>query len=626
MRQNDAARFADIDRAAPDGAGPVIARGAGEGGGPQAAPTAQAGPSGDPYIDGLLYTEQWDTLNLTFQFPQTGGFYGVSYGDGQNVDEFRPLSADQAEAFRDVLDMYQAVSGLVFTEVSGSDPLVEGDIRAAVSGGPDTAEAYLPAPVPEGGDVWFGVGTTNTPEPGTYGFLTFLHEAGHALGLSHSFEAAGPFPAMPADRDALEYTVMSYSSYVGQTEDGGYVNVYGAYPQSLMMYDIAAIQHLYGANFNYNDGDTVYSFDALTGQFFINGAGQGAPAANYVFRTIWDGGGVDTYDLSNYFNDMDVNLNPGASSLFSLDQLADLNAFGSQTAEGNLYNALMHHGSFDSLIENVVTGGGDDAIRGNQTANQISGRAGNDDIHGGGSPDYLLGQGGDDTVRGGGGDDLLFGLGGGDTLSGGEGRDTMYGGDRDDTLSGENGADFLFGDAGRDTISGGDGDDIMFGGAGGDTLRGEGGINRGRGEDGGDALIGGNALDILFGGAGDDILNGRGGRDILAGDEGADMFVYRAADESMSGADARDSILDFSSAEGDLIDLSAIDADATAPGDQSFSLVSSFSGRAGELLVLEARAADDVWLVRADLDGDARYDLDILVSAAEGPVESDFIL
>ena len=33
---------------------------------------------------------------------------------------------------------------------------------------------------------------------------------------------------------------------------------------------------------------------------FIDGVGQGTPQANRIFRTIWDGNGIDTYDLSNY--------------------------------------------------------------------------------------------------------------------------------------------------------------------------------------------------------------------------------------------------------------------------------------------------------------------------------------
>ena len=78
-----------------------------------------------------------------------------------------------------------------------------------------------------------------------------------------------------------------------------------------MMYDIAALQTLYGANYTTNAGDTVYKWNPTTGQKSINGVGQGAPAGNKIFMTIWDGGGHDTYDFSNYTTNLTVDLTPG---------------------------------------------------------------------------------------------------------------------------------------------------------------------------------------------------------------------------------------------------------------------------------------------------------------------------
>ena len=53
---------------------------------------------------------------------------------------------------------------------------------------------------------------------------------------------------------------MSYRSYTGASDQPGYTNGAFGYPQTLMMYDIAAIQHMYGANFNFNAGNTVYKW------------------------------------------------------------------------------------------------------------------------------------------------------------------------------------------------------------------------------------------------------------------------------------------------------------------------------------------------------------------------------
>src|SRR5690606_1581901 len=98
---------------------------------------------------------------------------------------------------------------------------------------------------------------------------------------------------------SLEYSVMSYKSYVGSTA-GGYTNSSDSYPQTLMMYDIAALQVMYGANYSTNSGDTVYSWSATTGRMSINGVAQATPVGNKIFLTLWDGGGNDTYDFSNY--------------------------------------------------------------------------------------------------------------------------------------------------------------------------------------------------------------------------------------------------------------------------------------------------------------------------------------
>ena len=115
-----------------------------------------------------------------------------------------------------------------------------------------------------------------------------------------------------------------------------------------MMDDIQAIQYLYGANFTTNSGDTRYSFDPNTGQMFIDGVGQGVPLGDKIFRTIWDGGGNDTYDFSNYTTNMTIDLRPGQWSTLSTTQLADLGQSGGgdlhHAAIGNVANAMLFQG------------------------------------------------------------------------------------------------------------------------------------------------------------------------------------------------------------------------------------------------------------------------------------------
>ena len=274
-------------------------------------------PTGDAYVDGVLVGMKWATTSLTFSFPTDASFYGSSYGYGEPTSNFKAFTTTQQTAVRTDLQMYSAVSNLTFTEVSETSSQ-HGDLRYAESDAPSTAWGYYPSMSAEGGDVWFNNSSHwyDSPLKGNYAWLTTIHETGHALGLKHPQDVMGAFGAMPLDHDSLEYSVMSYRSYVGGSTSG-YTNASDSYPQTLMMYDIAAIQVLYGANYTTNGGDTVYSWNPTTGQEYINGVGQGAPVGNKIFMTLWDGGGNDTYDFSSYTSNLTVNLQPGAWTITS---------------------------------------------------------------------------------------------------------------------------------------------------------------------------------------------------------------------------------------------------------------------------------------------------------------------
>jgi Ca2+-binding RTX toxin-like protein len=92
--------------------------------------------------------------------------------------------------------------------------------------------------------------------------------------------------------------------------------------------------------------------------------------------TVWDGGGDDTYDMSNYSNGVTADLRPGEWSTMSSVQLASL-APG-HIARGNVANALMYQGNTASLIENAKGGAGNDTFIANQVANHLTGNAGAD--------------------------------------------------------------------------------------------------------------------------------------------------------------------------------------------------------------------------------------------------------
>lgn len=290
--------------------------------------------------------------------------------------------------------MIASVSNLSFTEIPETSTS-HATLRLARSDTPPSAWSYFPDPAAEGGDVWFGRanGWFDAPVRGGYGYYGFIHEILHAVGLKHGNETSG-YGAMTAARDSMEFSAMTYRSYVGAT--GQYVeNETWGYAQTPMMYDIAALQEIYGANFSANGSDTVYRWNPATGQAFVDGIGQGVPGGNRIFMTVWDGGGKDTYDFSNYTTNLSVDLRPGQWSRLSTSQLAQLGE--GHEARGNIANALTYHGSARSLIENAAGGSGKDVIIGNSIANSLKGGGGDDRLNGLEGNDVLFGETGRDV-------------------------------------------------------------------------------------------------------------------------------------------------------------------------------------------------------------------------------------
>lgn len=99
-----------------------------------------------------------------------------------------------------------------------------------------------------------------------------------------------------------------------------------------------------------------------------------------------------------------------------------------------------------------------------------------------------------------------------------------------------------------------------------------------------DYIDGKGGNDNIAAGAGNDTMIGGMGADKMLGGLGADVFVYNNISESGIGS-GRDIIEDFNKAEGDKINLNAIDAYAGSIGNQDFTFIGSnaFSGLKGEV-------------------------------------------
>ena len=214
--------------------------------------------------------------------------------------------------------------------------------------------------------------------------MALMHEIGHAIGLKHSFEAPVVLPSSVENR---LYTIMSYTDPAKNIWPiAQYVNGVGSWlsysidPETPMVLDILAIQYLYGVNYNYRSGNDVYTFDPL----------------KPFFKTIWDGGGVDTISIQNFSTDCKIDLTAGSYSSLKYIYPAGSNRGGATVTYDGTNNLGI---AYNCTIENVIGGSGKDQIIGNSVSNDLSGGAGDDSIQGGEGNDTVSGGSGNDSIN-----------------------------------------------------------------------------------------------------------------------------------------------------------------------------------------------------------------------------------
>ena len=353
--------------------------------------------SGKWYIDSLLNNslgkpKKWvsdpdltleysvnNSTVISYSFPGLGTTTPLySYEDDRGEISAIPFSSAQADDIRQAFKEISKFVNITFVEIE-EDGSSAGTIRLAMNTITDEAGNYRegiaatadpPSEEPRGGDVFFNkqftsgnfsTGLVQNSETGVGDVTVLYHEIFHALGMEHPVDNKKTL--FQESKNSREYTVMAdeFSS-----ENGADFNLNGnnyKVASTPMVYDIAPLQYLYGANMSHNASDTTYSYK---------------PDTPFI-EAIWDAGGTDTLDFSNFSKANTISLVDGEYSTIGFDV--------DWSMTDNLGIA------FDAIIEDAIGGSGDDTIKGNDSSNSIEGGPGNDVIDGGKGNDTAVYKG-----------------------------------------------------------------------------------------------------------------------------------------------------------------------------------------------------------------------------------------
>ena len=380
--------------------------------------------SSEGYINPLISTYQWDfsadeKLSYSFYTGSSGVGFGtypdVTRADNSQTDKYTNHASAFNEAqkaeMRDVYSTWDIAAPFEFEEViENTDGNVVGDLRVAYMTDPGMkssgvmAFAYYPFNASYAGDTWYVLDgdqnaggnsfydTNLTFADDSLGKMVALHEIGHSIGLSHPFDGSGSIDGSelsPTYTDTMRTTVMSYtqSDNTVYYEDSGSLTGKKIFSNTPMIYDVAAVEFLYGAITDANLGDTTYTFGDTSHQ---------------RIQTLVDSGGTDTLDLSDARHRSIVDLTPGSLSsigyateteqeAYWASQGMSLAAVESTITPSQLFEGNDNVGiAFSATIENVIGSAGADEVTGNAAANTITGNAGDDVIDGGDGSDTAV--------------------------------------------------------------------------------------------------------------------------------------------------------------------------------------------------------------------------------------------
>lgn len=342
------------------------------------------------------YDLAWDEQTVTYTFSNL-----ATHPNGSEAAGWQPMSAVMQAAARESMELWDDLIAISLVETPGNADADIGLNYSSTTGGSTYAQPHgtfngTRADVKlSNADIWFAHNWWTHDDDGDfytggYGIATYIHEIGHALGLSHPgfYNGSANFSTDAAyHQDTRQYTTMSYFNAGLNGESTDHIGANGSsfrYSSTPLMHDILALQSLYGADMTTRTGDTIYGFNSNAGRTAFDFTQTSDPVI-----AIWDAGGEDTIDVSGWNTNQSVNLIEGTFS-----------------SVGYMTNNLSI--AFGATVENAIGGGGNDTLDGNAVANRLEGGAGNDILRGGGGNDTLIGGAGLDTLEGGAGTDTFY--------------------------------------------------------------------------------------------------------------------------------------------------------------------------------------------------------------------------
>jgi len=258
----------------------------------------------------------WNSPTITYSTSSTSALIGYvgagdAYNNGIEHSSYSPLNATQANIAALAITLWDDLipqSFVAVNEAAGKSANI--DLAGFSDAAKTSAYAYtLPNGFvnPDGvtgtltkSTVWVndsyaaGTGDLLHPAVDNYGFMTYMHELGHAIGLDHMGNYNGNVGSGPSSyQDSLVYSIMSYygpnSGLGGQALGVAWANWGSWDPQTPMLDDVLAIQSIYGVSTTTRVGESrVLSFGVIAPLALISTLMSSVPRTTLT-RSSWLG-------------------------------------------------------------------------------------------------------------------------------------------------------------------------------------------------------------------------------------------------------------------------------------------------------------------------------------------------